>query len=85
RHRRRTTPAQKKVLEGIFTRDTRPDAARRKALATELNMTPRSIQAWFQYRREKEKWKASKLGLGESDDVTLQLMRTGGLALHFFS
>ncbi|KAJ7442443.1 hypothetical protein FB451DRAFT_1376979 [Mycena latifolia] len=61
RHRRRAMGAQLKVLQGLFTRNPRPDAARRKALAAQLNMTPRSIEIWFQNRRASEKWKASKL------------------------
>ncbi|KAJ7178337.1 hypothetical protein C8R43DRAFT_1056641 [Mycena crocata] len=60
KHRKRTTSAQLKVLEGIFRRDTKPNAALRTELAAQLNMTARGVQVWFQNRRAKEKTKAAK-------------------------
>ncbi|KAF7315533.1 hypothetical protein MIND_00068600 [Mycena indigotica] len=60
KHRKRTTSAQLKVLEGIFKRDTKPNAALRTELASQLNMTARGVQVWFQNRRAKEKNKAAK-------------------------
>ncbi|KAJ7780512.1 hypothetical protein DFH07DRAFT_909935 [Mycena maculata] len=60
KHRKRTTSAQLKVLEGIFKRDTKPNAALRTELAAQLNMTARGVQVWFQNRRAKEKNKAAK-------------------------
>ncbi|KAJ7901989.1 hypothetical protein B0H14DRAFT_3852035 [Mycena olivaceomarginata] len=60
KHRKRTTSAQLKVLEGIFKRDTKPNAALRTELASQLNMTARGVQVWFQNRRAKEKTKAAK-------------------------
>ncbi|KAJ7497444.1 hypothetical protein FB451DRAFT_1359716 [Mycena latifolia] len=60
KHRKRTTSAQLKVLEGVFKRDTKPNAALRTELASQLNMTARGVQVWFQNRRAKEKTKASK-------------------------
>ncbi|KAJ7924964.1 hypothetical protein B0H13DRAFT_1976956 [Mycena leptocephala] len=60
KHRKRTTSAQLKVLEGIFKRDTKPNAALRTELAAQLNMTARGVQVWFQNRRAKEKTKAAK-------------------------
>ncbi|KAJ7287799.1 hypothetical protein C8J57DRAFT_1284958 [Mycena rebaudengoi] len=60
KHRKRTTSAQLKVLEGIFRRDTKPNAALRQELAGQLNMTARGVQVWFQNRRAKEKTKATK-------------------------
>ncbi|KAJ6587068.1 hypothetical protein DFH09DRAFT_1308131 [Mycena vulgaris] len=60
KHRKRTTSAQLKVLEGVFKRDTKPNAALRTELAAQLNMTARGVQVWFQNRRAKEKTKASK-------------------------
>ncbi|KAH8828551.1 hypothetical protein DL96DRAFT_1187666 [Flagelloscypha sp. PMI_526] len=60
KHRKRTTSAQLKVLEGIFKTDTKPNAALRTRLAAQLDMTPRGVQVWFQNRRAKEKLKASK-------------------------
>ncbi|KAJ6625481.1 hypothetical protein B0H10DRAFT_2001517 [Mycena sp. CBHHK59/15] len=44
KHRKRTTSAQLKVLEGIFKRDTKPNAALRTELAIQLSMTARGVQ-----------------------------------------
>ena len=44
KHRKRTTSAQLKVLEGIFKKDTKPNAALRNELALQLDMTPRGVQ-----------------------------------------
>ncbi|GAA5988131.1 hypothetical protein JCM10908_002077 [Rhodotorula pacifica] len=55
KHRRRTSPAQLRVLEHHFTRSPKPDLTLRKQLATELDMTPREVQVWFQNRRAKVK------------------------------
>ncbi|KAJ7739289.1 hypothetical protein B0H14DRAFT_2542662 [Mycena olivaceomarginata] len=60
KHRKRTTSAQFKVLEGIFERDTKPNAALRTELAAQLNMTARGVQVWFQNRRAKEKTNKTK-------------------------
>ncbi|KAF8622734.1 hypothetical protein AX15_006824 [Amanita polypyramis BW_CC] len=60
KHRKRTTSAQLRTLEGVFRRDTKPNAALRNKLAEELKMTPRGVQVWFQNRRAKEKTKANK-------------------------
>ncbi|KAK0461231.1 uncharacterized protein EV420DRAFT_187751 [Desarmillaria tabescens] len=60
KHRKRTTSDQLKILEGIFKRDTKPNAALRNELAARLDMTPRGVQVWFQNRRAKEKTKAGK-------------------------
>ncbi|KAJ7346777.1 hypothetical protein DFH08DRAFT_1080741 [Mycena albidolilacea] len=68
KHRKRTTSAQLKVLEGIFKRDTKPNAALRTELASQLNMTARGVQVWFQNRRAKEKTKAAKGALKAPKD-----------------
>ncbi|KAF5317389.1 hypothetical protein D9611_004031 [Ephemerocybe angulata] len=60
KHRKRTTSAQLKVLENIFKRDTKPNAALRNELAVQLDMTARGVQVWFQNRRAKEKTKSAK-------------------------
>ncbi|KIK67255.1 hypothetical protein GYMLUDRAFT_55071 [Collybiopsis luxurians FD-317 M1] len=60
KHRKRTTTAQLKILEGVFKRDTKPNAALRNELATQLDMTARGVQVWFQNRRAKEKNKTTK-------------------------
>ncbi|KAG1886876.1 uncharacterized protein F5891DRAFT_1200556 [Suillus fuscotomentosus] len=46
---------QLKVLEDIFRKDTKPNAALRKKLAAELDILPRAVQVWFQNRRAKDK------------------------------
>ncbi|KAJ7128437.1 Homeodomain-like protein, partial [Mycena epipterygia] len=55
KHRKRTTTTQLKILEGIFMRETKPNAALRIYLAEQLNMTARDVQVWFQNRRAKKK------------------------------
>ncbi|TFL01596.1 hypothetical protein BDV98DRAFT_62903 [Pterulicium gracile] len=60
KHRKRTSSAQLKVLESVFKSDTKPNAAMRKELAQQLEMTTRGVQVWFQNRRAKEKNKAQK-------------------------
>ncbi|KAF8894007.1 hypothetical protein BD779DRAFT_969147 [Infundibulicybe gibba] len=60
KHRKRTTSTQLKRLEGIFKRDTKPNANLRNELALQLDMTARGVQVWFQNRRAKEKIKAGK-------------------------
>ncbi|KAH9892902.1 hypothetical protein C8Q73DRAFT_699790 [Cubamyces lactineus] len=60
KHRKRTTRAQLKVLEGVYKYDTKPNASLRKKLAAELDMTPRGVQVWFQNRRAKTKQQAKK-------------------------
>lgn len=49
KHRRRTSPAQLRILEHHFTRSPKPDLALRKQLATELDMTPREVQVWVSF------------------------------------
>lgn len=47
KHRKRTTSAQLKILENVFKRDTKPNAALRNELAMQLDMTPRGVQVCF--------------------------------------
>jgi hypothetical protein len=44
KHRKRTSRAQLKVLEDVFRKDTKPNAALRKKLAKQLDMTARGVQ-----------------------------------------
>ncbi|KAH9942271.1 uncharacterized protein BXZ73DRAFT_74556 [Epithele typhae] len=60
KHRKRTTRSQLKVLEDVYTYDTKPNASLRKSLAQELEMTPRGVQVWFQNRRAKTKQQLKK-------------------------
>lgn len=53
--RKRTSKEQLEVLEKTFETNVKPDATLRKALATKLGMTPRSVQVWFQNKRAKVK------------------------------
>ncbi|KZP34186.1 hypothetical protein FIBSPDRAFT_1134 [Athelia psychrophila] len=45
KHRKRTSTEQAKVLEGIFTKNPKPDSKLRGRLAEELDMKPRGVQA----------------------------------------
>ena len=47
KHRKRTTRTQLKVLEETFKKETKPNAALRKQLASQLDMTPRGVQVRF--------------------------------------
>lgn len=53
--RKRTSKEQLAVLEKTFETNVKPDASLRKTLAVQLEMTPRSVQVWFQNRRAKVK------------------------------
>lgn len=53
--RKRTSKEQLEILEKTFETNIKPDASLRKALATKLRMTPRSVQVWFQNKRAKVK------------------------------
>lgn len=55
RKRSKTTPEQLSVLMEEFKREPMPNAATRQTLATRLEMTPRSVQVWFQNMRAKVK------------------------------
>ncbi|KIY44430.1 homeobox-domain-containing protein [Fistulina hepatica ATCC 64428] len=50
--RRRADPRQLKVLNDTYARTHFPTTAEREALAKQLDMTPRSVQIWFQNRRQ---------------------------------
>lgn len=60
KHRKRTTRQQLKVLEETFKTTQKPDGNVRKALAAQLDMTPRNVQVWFQNRRAKDKTLAKR-------------------------
>lgn len=48
--RQRATQDQLNTLEVEFSRNPTPNAAVRERIATEINMTERSVQIWFQNR-----------------------------------
>ncbi|KAH8833259.1 hypothetical protein DL96DRAFT_718013 [Flagelloscypha sp. PMI_526] len=58
--RRIGSVARNKALQGVFKTNTKPNAALRKQLADQLEMTPRGVQCWFQNMRAKAKYVASK-------------------------
>ena len=47
RKRKRTSPEQLHVLETTFNMEQHPSLGMRNQLATQLNMTPRSVQIWY--------------------------------------
>ncbi|KXN66480.1 Homeodomain-like protein, partial [Conidiobolus coronatus NRRL 28638] len=53
--RKRTTRAQFQVLEESFLHDPKPTVQIRRLLAQKLDMSPRTVQIWFQNRRAKQK------------------------------
>jgi hypothetical protein len=55
RKRSKTTPDQLRILMDEFQREPMPNATTRQTLAARLDMTPRSVQIWFQNMRAKVK------------------------------
>ncbi|PRP89154.1 Pfs, NACHT and Ankyrin domain protein [Planoprotostelium fungivorum] len=55
--RQRASWHQKSLLERVFQTTQYPDLSQRSLLASQLGMSPRKIQIWFQNRRTKEKGK----------------------------
>merc|ERR1712137_1307832 len=58
--RQRATQDQLVTLEVEFNKNPTPTAATRERIASEINMTERSVQIWFQNRRAKIKNIAKK-------------------------
>jgi hypothetical protein len=48
--RQRATQDQLVTLENEFSKNPTPNAATRERIASEINMTERSVQIWFQNR-----------------------------------
>ncbi|CAO3597617.1 unnamed protein product [Absidia cylindrospora] len=55
KHRRRISTHQCSVLEEEYQTNAKPTAAKRHQLAERLDMTPRTVQIWFQNKRAKAK------------------------------
>lgn len=84
RKRKRTvlTAKQHKILSKFFQECTFPDSEQRKILGRSLNMTPRTVQIWFQNQRQKvrnqNEDQRSMMGSGDGttedshDDITKQ-------------
>lgn len=53
--RKRIEPEKTRILMRVFEVNQKPDTETRMALAQQLEMTPRSVQIWFQNRRAKLK------------------------------
>lgn len=88
KHRRRTTTEQYRALETAFRGDTRPSLEVRRRLATELGMSNRAVQVWFQNRRAKLRAKEQTLseqqGKGAGDEEELRkAVSCPELARHF--
>ncbi|KWU44061.1 hypothetical protein RHOSPDRAFT_26003 [Rhodotorula sp. JG-1b] len=69
KHRRRTSPAQLRILEHHFSRSPKPDLALRKQLATELDMTPREVQVWVSFRSFRETGRRTPGGLSVDERI----------------
>jgi hypothetical protein len=56
--RKRATSGQLRVLNNVFASTFFPSTELRIALGKELNMSPRTVQIWFQNKRQS--WRATK-------------------------
>jgi Homeodomain len=56
--RKRATSGQLRVLNSVFASTFFPSTELRIALGKELNMSPRTVQIWFQNKRQS--WRANK-------------------------
>ncbi|KZT50253.1 homeobox-domain-containing protein, partial [Calocera cornea HHB12733] len=61
KRRRRTTPEELAVLEAEYAKCTLPDAKNRVRIGQMTNMSARSVQIWFQNKRQTDKRKAQGL------------------------
>ena len=68
--RKRASPHQLAVLKQHFSKDPFPTTSTRQGLASKLNMTPRSVQIWFQNERQHTKAKTAVLMRKSYDIVT---------------
>ncbi|KAI8323672.1 Homeodomain-like protein, partial [Martensiomyces pterosporus] len=50
--RKRASPQQLEVLNKVFATTSFPSTDMRNRLARELGMTPRTVQIWFQNKRQ---------------------------------
>ncbi|KGO69677.1 Homeodomain [Penicillium italicum] len=74
--RQRATQDQLVLLEIEFNKNPTPTAATRERIASDINMTERSVQIWFQNRRAKIKMLAKKsIETGEGCDSIPESVR----------
>lgn len=59
--RKRATPDQLAFLRKSFMIDPKPDQNTREAIGRQIDMTPRSVQIWFQNNRAKSKHQEKKM------------------------
>src|SRR5271169_935434 len=67
--RKRATSGQLRVLNSVFQSTFFPSTELRIALGKELNMSPRTVQIWFQNKRQS--WRATKT---KTEHATTQQM-----------
>ncbi|PVF98568.1 homeobox-domain-containing protein [Serendipita vermifera] len=60
KRRSRATQDQLEILNGVYARTPFPSTVERSELAQRLNMTPRSVQIWFQNKRQGAKHNESR-------------------------
>jgi LIM homeobox transcription factor 1 len=53
--RKRFTAEQTEFLQTIFQRNPMPDSQTRRWMAEQLNVSPKTVQIWFQNKRAKQK------------------------------
>lgn len=69
KRRCRVTSEQLRVLEMTYRQDRMPPSEERENLSTQLGMTPRRVQVWFQNRRAKDKRARATLRLRNSAEA----------------
>ncbi|ORX74070.1 Homeodomain-like protein, partial [Linderina pennispora] len=50
--RKRASPQQLQILNKVFAETSFPSTETRNQLAQQLQMTPRTVQIWFQNKRQ---------------------------------
>ncbi|KAG0021764.1 hypothetical protein BGZ82_011211 [Podila clonocystis] len=86
KHRQKISKSQYKILEKSFINNPMPNGDTRQQLATQLSMTPRTIQVWFQNRRAKSKVSTANTDQSTKSDTPsspdLSNMEMGDAAEH---
>ncbi|KAK9380280.1 Homeodomain-like protein [Kockiozyma suomiensis] len=67
--RKRATPFQATRLEEILQQTHFPSTEQRLELARELGMTPRTVQIWFQNRRQAHRAENKRRSTGINDSI----------------